>query len=263
MQKIFVLFVILFAIVNVFKIYDVYREQSPFSVLEGEEYKKAYEKLYKEYGGMLDSKKKEKFNELYTPIEEKIGAMTFSNDRENGSLTYNTFSDYLLLYWLFEKPMSYDISYAEYANSIVENAVLNIDYYQKNGNEYETRKNYVIAKSFYQRELKNFYNIDGIHALVYYDFSSILILCLCTLFIPTMVIRDRDTQMRNLIMTTQYGGKELCKAKLKTIILITLFFCILFYGEDFISFRFLYQSMEGIDEPLYIMQGFKEHSCNS
>ena len=248
----------IFLLVNAIKIYAVYKEQSPLEALSDPCFKEAYDALYFRYKGELTEEKVDGIMDIYTPLREKVDAGTYSTEREEGSMTYNTRSDCLLMDWCFIDNIAYETEYKSYANAIVKNAVSNIEFYNKHNNGYEARKNYKIAKAFQNRKLPNFYNTDGFRSLMYYDFSTLIVLLLCLFGCSSVFTKEKETEMDLLLATSVKGKGATLLAKLIATILFLLFICVLFSTEDYLLFYWNFENMDAYLEPLYMLEAFKD-----
>lgn len=248
----------IFLFVNAIKIYAVYKEQSPFEALSDPCFKEAYDDLYSRYKGELTEEKVNGIMEIYAPLREKVDAGTYSTEREEGSMTYNTRSDCLLLDWCFISNIAYETEYKNYADAIVKNAVSNIEFYNQHNNGYEARKNYKIAKAFQNRTLSNFYNTDGFRSLMYYDFSTLIVLLLCLFGCSSVFTKEKETEMDLLLATSVKGKGATLLAKLMATILFLLFICFLFSAEDYLLFYWNFENMDAYLEPLYMLEAFKD-----
>lgn len=254
--------VLIFVFVNALKVYSVSKEQSPFFKLTEDYFKEAYEELYKDYKGELTNAKVNEIMALYNSLNEKVSDQTYSTDAEEGSMTFNTFSDFLLLKWCFITDMEYEMGYEEYAKEIVTNAVENISFYQEIGNQYEAKVNYKIAKAFYERKLTNFHNTDGFRSLIYYDFSGIIILLLALFGCSSVFIKETETEMTTLLKTSLKGQKETFVAKMIACILFLICICLIFSVEDYILFTVGFGNMDAFLDPIYMLEGFKDSLLN-
>ncbi len=254
--------VLIFFIVNAIKIASVSREQSPFSMLSESYFREAYDKLYEIYKGELTDKKLEDIRTLYEPLREKVADNTYSTEAEEGCMTYNSFSDCLFLEWCFIRDIEYETEYENYANHVVQNAVSNISFFKNKHNLYEARLNYRIAKAFYKRKLTGFYNTDGFRALLYYDFSTIIILLLCLYGCSSVFIKEEETEMHLLLKTSVKGREASFTAKIVSCMIFVFFICILFSAEDYILFLVNFGDMAAFSEPLYMLEGFKDTLLN-
>lgn len=248
----------IFLLVNAIKIYAVYKEQSPLEALSDSCFKEAYDNLYSRYKGELTEEKVDGIMDIYTPLREKVDAGTYSTEREKGSMTYNTRSDCLLLNWCFISNIAYETEYKSYADAIVKNAVSNIEFYNKHNNGYEARKNYKIAKAFQNRTLSNFYNTDGFRSLMYYDFSTLIVLLLCLFGCSSVFTKEKETEMNLLLATSVKGKGATLLAKLIATILFLLFICFLFSAEDYLLFYWNFENMDAYLEPLYMLEAFQD-----
>lgn len=254
--------VLILLIVNAIKISSVSKEQSAFASFTEDYFREAYDKLYKTYRGELTDKKWKDFMELYQPVKEKTENLTYSTEAEEGCLTFNSFSDCLFLELCFLDDMEYETAYKDYANTVVRNAVSNISFFKSQNKSFEANVNYKIAKAFYQRKLANFYNTDGFRALLYYDFSTIIILLLCLYGCSSVFIKEEETEMNLLLKTSVKGKGASFVAKITSCMLFVFFICILFSIEDYTFFFINFGNMDGFLEPLYILEGFKDTLLN-
>lgn len=256
------IFILIFVLANAWKVCSVSKEKSPFSELTESYFKEAYEELYEDYKGELTEEKVEDIMALYNSLNEKVADQTYSTDAEEGSMTFNTFSDLLLLEWCFISNIEYERGYEAYANDVVKNAIENVSFYQKIGNQYEARVNYKIAKAFYERKLPNFQNTDGYRSLIYYDFSGIIILLLTLFGCSSVFIKENETEMNLLLKTSTRGRTETFVAKMIASILFLIFICLLFSVEDYILFAANFGNMDAFLEPIYMLEGFKDTLLN-
>lgn len=254
--------VLIFLFVNALKVYSVSKEQSPFFKLTEDYFKEAYEELYRNYKGELTDAKVDEIMSLYNSLSEKVADQTYSTDEEEGSMTFNSFSDFLLLEWCFITDIEYETGYEEYAEEIVKNAVENISFYQEIGNQYEARVNYKIAKAFYERKLTNFYNTDGFRSLIYYDFSGIIILLLALFGCSSVFVKERETEMTILLQTSSRGQTETFVSKMIACILFLSCICILFSVEDYMLFTVGFGNMDAFLDSIYMLEGFKDSLLN-
>ncbi|MBD5544818.1 MAG: hypothetical protein HDR01_11425 [Lachnospiraceae bacterium] len=254
--------VLLLLVVNAIKIFDVTQEQSPFSTLSEHYFREAYDKLYEIYKGELTDEKLEDIMALYQPLSEKVAGNTYSTEAEEGSMTYNTFSDCLFMEWCFMKDIKYETGYEDYANHVVKNAVENVSFYKSKNNLFEAKANYNIAKAFYQRKLTSFYNTDGFRALFYYDFSTIIIILLCLYGCSSVFIKEEETEMNLLLKTSLKGREASFTAKIMSCMLFVLFICILFSAEDYLLFWINFGDMAAFLEPIYMLEGFQDTLLN-
>ncbi len=258
MTKPMLVLIFIFLLANAIKIHSVYKEQSPFEKLSDPCFKEVYQELYSKYKGELTKEKVNGIMDLYTPLKEKVREGTYSKEREKGSMTYNTHSDCLLLDWCFISNIKYETGYKDYADSIVKNAVSNIKFYNKHKNGYEARKDYKIAKAFLNRRLPHFYNTDGFRSLMYYDFSTFIILLLCLYGCSSVFMKEKETEMNLLLETSVKGRKETLTAKVITSILFFVFLCLLFSIEDYLVFYWNFENMDACFEPIYMLEAFRD-----
>lgn len=240
------------------KIYSVYQEASLFSSSNLAEFKEAYEELYPVYGGEITVEKINSLLEIYRPIYETVQSQTASTKEDENSYTYNVYSDELFFRKCFLEEMEYDYTYRSYAAEIVSEARENMDFYKEWGNRYEYRKNFYIARAFYGREIKDFYNTEMYQSLLYYDFSSILMLMLMVYGCASVFVKEEETEMKYIIRTSQNGRGRTYLAKIFSASLFLIVAGVLFSLWDYCLFSLFFGGTESAASPLYAIRGFQD-----
>jgi len=254
-----ILFAILvFSILDLMKIQDVYQSYSYLTNGSGEQsWNTVYWELYPRFLGKVTADKTQELMALYRPLDEKTADLTASTAMDNpDTMTGNVYSDRNLLDKYYVRPMKYFFTYQNTASQIAEQARENSSLYQAAGNVFEVRKNAIIYHMFAQREISEFAYTEMYNYLVNYDFSIALILLLCLYGVPTVFVREKETQMHLLLVTSPNGGFQTCAAKIIAVSVfatgITLWFSLL----DFIGFSTAFHSMEGGILPVYAISNF-------
>lgn len=253
--------ILLFLIVNCFKICNTYREKCILSDNNLGAYKKVYWECYKEFGGKITNEKIEKLMSIYRPIQEKIADRTLSTDYDKTSYTYNAYSDEIFFRWCFVNEMKYDYYYKNYADKLVNEAKQNLAFYQSVGNRYKYRESYQIAVKFIGRKINTFHYTEKYLYYVQYDFSLLLILLICIYSLANMFNIEKETEMANLLHTV-INGRKLAAAKVMTSFAFTVFVCALFWIQDFVVFSCAYRNFGGNSSPLYALEIFKNTALN-
>ncbi len=244
------------------KIYSVYQESSLFSSRNLEEFKGAYQELYPVYSGEITEEKINGLLEIYRPIYETVRSQTASTKKDESSYTYNVYSDELFFRKCFLEEMEYDYTYRPYAMGIVLEAKKNMDFYKGKGNMYEHRRNLCIARAFYGREIGGFYNTEMYQSLLYYDFSSLLLLMLMVYGCASVFAKEEETEMRSIIRTSRNGQGKTYLAKAFSVLLFSVVSGILFTLWDFCLFALFFGGTESAASPLYALRGFQDTLLN-
>jgi len=100
-KRSFILVLILFMLLNIFKINTVFNEKGLFSENKFLEYKDVYKECYEEFGGEITKDKIIKLMQIYNEIQAKIADRTLSTGYDKYSYTYNAYSDEIFFRWLF------------------------------------------------------------------------------------------------------------------------------------------------------------------
>lgn len=244
------------------KIYSVYQEFSLFSGSNLAEFKKIYETFYPVYCGEITPEKIDHLLGIYRPIYETVRNQTASTQKDESSYTYNVYSDELFFRKCFVEEMEYDYTYRSYAAGIVSEAKKNIDFYKEWGNTYEYRKNLYIARAFHGRQIKDFYSTEMYQSLLYYDFSSILLLMLMVYGCASVFVKEEETEMKYIIRTSRNGRGRTYLAKIFSAFLFLTAMCILFAIWDFCMFSFFFGGTESTGSPLFAVRGFQDTLLN-
>ena len=116
--------------------------------------------------------------------------------------------------------------------------------------EYYRRQNEQIINIYERRSLQQFSRLEGVTALSEYRLSSVLLIMLLILTAGNMYVIERENGMAEMICTARNGGMKTATAKLFASLLITAFFCILFYGMDIALFMYFYR-IDGLNQFIY------------
>lgn len=170
---------LLFTILDIWKIHDVWRTESYFS--DSPEWKAAYWELYPEYEGQLTQAKEDSLYGIYQPLFDKVKDWTFNRAINPNTITgINEFSDYLFLGRYYIEPWTNFSEYSDYAESVCNIAAENVRLFYNLGNEKEVNKNVQLYLLFKDREIDEFAYTERDERLSTYSFSNYL------------ALRDRD-----------------------------------------------------------------------
>lgn len=247
---------------DAWKIYSVYLESSLFSGSGMEKFKEAYEELYPVYGGEITLEKINALLGLYRPVHEAVKSRTASTKEDDVSYTYNVYSDELFFRKCFLEEMEYDYTYGSYAAGIVSEAKKNMRFYGERGNRYGYRMNLYIAEAFQGRKIRNFYNTEMYQSLLYYDFSSVLLLLIAVYGCTSVFVKEEETEMKYIVRTSRNGRGRTYLAKVSSAILFLAAAGCLFAVWDFCVFASFFGGTECTDSPLYALEGFRDTLLN-
>lgn len=114
--------IILFSVLNIFKIYSVYDQTSLLSKSTDPTWNDLYWEMYEDFRGTISTEKIEKLMEIYQPLNKQTIDKTASNATDNpNTLTGNVYSDTYFFRWNFVNPMEYAYMYRNYAKEVVAN----------------------------------------------------------------------------------------------------------------------------------------------
>lgn len=221
------------------------------------EWQEAYEELYQKYSGQITEEKTEELFLIYSELCLETANMEAVTGEDPDSFTYNKYSDVRFLELYFINEMKYDSSYEDYANEIVKHARENVDFFQEKENSFEVEKNKKIAVAFRNRKITEFYSTKGYNYYFNYDFSSLLILFLVILGVSSVFVKEQETEMCHMLVTSRRGGIPTLTAKLVSTWLFAVAVSLLFYGEDYFLYMQLYGGWDAGSSPLYAIRTFE------
>lgn len=256
--------ILVFSMLNLSKIRNVYQSYSYLANGTGEQsWNTVYWQLYPQLSGIITGDKIERLMKRYRPLEEATADLTASTALDNpDTMTGNLYSDRNLLDKYYVRPMKYFYNYKKTAAQIAERAKSNSIQFQSIGNQFEGRKNAVIYHRFAQREIPAFGYTEMYNYLVNYDFSTVLMILLCLYAVTTVFVREKETQMNLLLLTSPGGGYMTCAAKLIAVSVFSVGIAIWFSLLDFIGFCLAFHTGEGGDLPIYAINNFANSPLN-
>ncbi len=254
---------LVFSLVSIGKIYGIYAENSLFargcSMQQSMQIKQLYWGFYSDFSGEITTEKIEQLLAIYRPIEAKVADLTASTRTDDpDTFTGNVYTDYHFFRRCFVLPMEYDYLYQSYASKVVLAAKENISFYSSVDNQYESRKNALIAECFSGRKVGAFAFTEMYQYYLNYDFSSFLALLLCVYGLVGVFVSEKQTEMDVLLLTTEYGGAKTVAAKLLSSALFVIAVCTWFWLLDFFAFSAVFGSFKGALAPLYAVKNFSD-----
>lgn len=147
----------------------------------------------------------------------------------------------------------------------IENLIKNTNeyskYFQSIGNKYMERYFRQVSDCYKDRSINDYYDYSGINNFLNYDFSSVLVMMLCTLYSSVIFSEERNSGMFDLIYTSFNGKKNNAKNKILTIFIFVFVLQALFEFCDFTVFS-CYYNMDGIFTELYCIESYKYTPLN-
>lgn len=255
--------VIIFCLIDLWKINSIYMEKSYLAGESGYEWNKVFWSLYEKYEGEMTREKIEDILKIYRPLEIAVSDMTANKDMNNpNTMTGNEYSDYNLLDRYFITPMEYFYNYKNDANKVVLQAKENVKFYKSKGNGYESKKNAVIYHLFENRVITNFAYLEMYNYYFNYNFSNVLILLLCLYGIVGVFGCEKTAMMQGLLLTNKNGGKKTMLAKMFATSLYAISISLILSVVDYIGFMATFRTVEGGTLPIYSISVFSSASLN-
>lgn len=254
-KKSILLLLLAFTIVNLVSIYATYQDDSAFD--EFPKWKALYPTIYGQIKGEMTNEKIDTLLSIYRPIEAKVADLTASTATDNpDTFTGNLYNDYNFLNWNFVKPMEYLYTYRMKAQEIAEAARSNLPLYSSVGNDYEYRKNQMIAGLYENRNVRDFEFTAFYNSFVHYDLSILLVLLISLYALTGVFISEKESGMEHLLLTTEQGGRRTTMAKLIASALFVAVVSLWFWLTDFWGFAAIYGTLDGGSLPVYALENF-------
>lgn len=247
------LFLVVLLALNGWKLSDAYARETA----RWKEFPKAepvYRELYSRYRGEITMEKTEDLMAIYGPLKSKRESVFLDTAPDPNRLIYSEMMDERFLSELFYNQMAYNYRYAGEARAIVSRAVELSKACAAGGNSFEASKNAAIALDFYGRHIDAFGDTRQYEVLFFYDYSSMLILLFSVFGLCGVFVTERETEMTMLLGTTRRGGRDTAAAKLAASLIFTLFLCLVFYTQDFLTLHLLAGRPECLGSPVYVLR---------
>lgn len=257
-------FLVVFSVANLFKIYGEYKSYSHLTNGSGEQsWHTVHWQLYKEYKGEITPEKIDQLLAVYQPLAEATADMTASTATDDpNTMTGNTYSDRNLLERYFVKPMRYFYEYGGQAGQVADRTRRNAALYAELGAIYQQRESGAIYNLYAGRSIPSFAYREMCNYYLNYDFSIVLTLLLCLYGIIGTFVSEKETQMDILLLVSPNGGRKTTLAKILAatifLFLVSLWFSLL----DLIGFAASFQTFEGLNLPIYAIPTFAEASVS-
>lgn len=263
-RRVVLLMILVFSVLNLLKIQDVYQSYSYLANGNGpQSWNTVYWQLYPQFSGTMTTDKIDALMERYRPLEEATADLTASTASGNpNTMTGNLYGDRNLLDKYYVRPMKYFYNYQSMAEQIAEKARENSLQFKEAGNLFETRKNAEIYHQFVGREISTYGYTEMYNYLVNYDFSTVLIILLCLYAVTTVFVKEKETQMDLLLLTSPRGGLQTCAAKIIAVSAFSSGVVLWFAALDFIGCCLAFHTAEGGNLPLYAISNFSTSPLN-
>ncbi len=206
--------------------------------------------------GPIDKQKIDRVISETKRLSEIVASQEFSREFDPETRTGYLFSDFNLYYGYLEPNLKYAVSYAYDIQDVLQRAEENIRFYELVGNTKNLNENQDIVRLYAGRSIDEYRNLYGARYLLFYDFSSLLIIFLLIVTLSPSFVSEKENRMDQLFPTFPSGERKINSTKLSFIILITIIYCVWFFVMDLIGFA-LFSHLQGFSMPLYSIQEFR------
>lgn len=252
------LILVLFSIINLLKINSEYRAYSYLSDGNAKQsWNTVYWQLYEKYCGEITLDKINELLAVYEPLAAATADMTANTEMDNpNTMTGNLYSDRNLLDKYYVQPMGDFYGYQSSAKQVAEKARENVSLYTERGKTYEARKNAVIYRMYANREISEFAYTEMYNYYLNYDFSTVLMLLVCLYGIVGTFVREKETQMDLLLLTSINGGRKTAVTKIIAVTLFVFLVSMWFSLLDYLGFAASFHTVAGWNLPVYSISNF-------
>lgn len=246
-KRITIIAIVLFVLLDVFKIAMIYKEQ----IIEDPLYNARQTLINKIEGPMTNEKISFVINKK-NELEKIVSSGDFSTEYNPETYSGYIFGDSMIFKETYES-LDYAYHYSSMSKEIIKKAEENKLLYTSNA--YEQEKADDIIKSFSNRGISEFYSTAEFETYLGYNFSSLLILLLLMLTLSPVFSEEKESKMHLLILSSPKGKSSITFAKLSAGAAVCVLISVLLSAVDFTSF-FLLFGFEGFSNPLYSLPSF-------
>ncbi len=249
-NKLLLFMLLLFGILNLYRIYSGYRKQTGSEP----QFYSAYFRIYENVSGEWNNDIIRYVVAEYEKAKAVVDAGGFSTEpNQPGTHTGYIFGD-MNVFEQIKNEMDERYHYEQTMRKLTANAAENAAFYEQKGNTELAAKNRKIAETYQDRKVTAFYDTWGLNEYFKYDFSTLLILILMILMLSPLFAKEHELEMHGLLHLAQNAGKlPVCKLAAGGIAVCAV--SLLFFTEDFLAFRSLYH-ISGLFQPVNTLDGY-------
>lgn len=250
-------FLILFAVINLVKFFEIYyyfdSRKSASAIFVHNSVSEGYEKLYRAYGGEITQEKIDSIKSEYAAAQKRL------DDRGAGDTVYDDcytgypYGDVDLFKYTLIPHYEYAVLYGNYANELVGAANENVRFYS-GINDYEVKKNTLIADAFKGRYVNYYVKSVGWTRLFDYKFSTILVMLMIVLAFSPVFSGERAGGFDKLIISSG-KRKTAVRSKLITMGIFTFAVTLLFFLLD-ILYVVVFHGLYCFEAPVYAIKEY-------
>jgi hypothetical protein len=219
------------------------------------------ENLHGQIDGELTKEKELFIISEYNRLNKMVEEGTYNKEYQPNTYTGYVMADYYIITKKFYMPMKYLVLYTSNMEDVIEKAEENISFYRKHKNVYELEKNELILNTYAGREINQFYDTKSWYTLFTYRFSDLFVFCLIILAIVPIFIQEKETNMRELILSCRRGKQNMITVKVLSVFVYIIVVNLIFSSINFLEFKFLYGLCPS-EMPLYSIEAFQNTPLN-
>lgn len=245
---------IIFCIINVYKINSVYNKFGRFYGNNVAGIKSAYYTFYENYSGEITNEKIKSANDNFNQLAKLSKSENNGADYDKYSNSGTIYADYSIFQSYTIPELEYAVTYPNKSIQICQNAYENVGFYLEHKNFADAEKNKYIYKLYQNREIKNYNLSEWVKIYFEYDFSSLLIIIMIIIGLAPSFSTEVESGM---LAHLKSSGKlkRAINAKLISmaiyIFLLTVFFAIF----DLLTVKNIC-GVDGIFNPIYSAKFF-------
>lgn len=218
--------------------------------------KTGYDKIYEQIKGPITEETVSFITSEYQRLDGLTADGTYSREPQEGTYSGYIFGDYYLLHSYFYPHMEYSVKYSADMEEVLTQAKENVTFYQESGNTAGMVENAYILHHYTGRAIPEFYLYDGWEALLFYDFSDLLILLLLILAVAPTFTREKENGMTLILSSCKRGEWPLLFSKCGAGVIFAWILTALFALLNLLVFGLLC-GFEGWSSPLYAIGSYQ------
>lgn len=245
---------ILLTVLNFVRLNDLSRTK--YSLTYGD-LGEAYFRIYENVCGKLDEEKISAFKSNAKELKDEVMDQVFSTEYQPDKYyTGYVWGDFMLHNVEIAPEITYCATYPNTSNKIVAKAIECYNFYKSVGNDFETKKNAMIYRSYQDRNIPEYRATNWTSLFFRYEFSSLLCIIMLILGLSSGFTTEKESGMFQLI-TAAGQERKTSASKIYSAAVYCAFLSAWFTVSDLV-FTNILLGVKGLDMPLYSAQMFEK-----
>lgn len=184
--------------------------------------------------------------------EEIVKGYQSYNDFMFGIREYDEADEFCYrIYALYKYQYTYHVMLQE----ILDEASVNVEFFQNKNDSYQTELNQLIQKVYSGRQIKKYYNSEDFSYLFEYQFSTLLLLLFALILSYQFFYSEKENGMYQMLISLGKKRQRVFAAKYLNLYLGILFMGMGLYIQDYILYGKML-NLNGSLNPVYAIQSY-------